>query len=532
MTKKIILLFSLLCLLAIACNALTDPESLVATLEATNPNLDIDIDPEPPTPETGGPLAPPVVNGQACPIGQPDSSFAAPDSAEPGHIGLNDNYFPELGNEGYEVQHYQINLAVDMDRQEINGCTSVQAVATKDLSGMNLEFAGLEITALSVDGEPAEYQRNGIELVITFPTAKANGQPFSVLVEYHGVPGEGVDLSSLPEYSIGWGWYENGAYVAAEPTGASSWYPNNEHPIDKATYGYRVTVAKPYVVAANGLLTEEIDNGDTTTYVWDSAFPMASYLTTIGIAEFDITTDVGPDELPIRNYFETDITPSVRADFDRIAEIIDFYDGIFGPYPFEAAGVVVHDLDFNFSLETQTLIVFGKGFTDEFVVAHELAHQWYGNSVGPAVWQDIWLNEGFATYASSLWNEHDDGPEALAEEIEGYYSEVAFAEQSGFGQAPPPGDPGADNLFAFSVYYRGALTLHALRLEIGDQAFFDTMATYYDRFKHDNATTADFVAVAEEMSGQDLSAFFDAWLYDEEIPDIPEMGLFRDDYGQ
>lgn len=527
MSKKIVLLFSLLCLLAIACNALNDPESLVATLEA------VTTPPQPPTPEIGGPLAPPVVNAESCPLGQVDPNAPAPANPEPGDEGLNDNYFPELGNEGYDVQHYQINLAVDIDRQELNGCTSIQAIATKDLSAFNLDFVGMEIDSLSVNGEPANYSRAGLELVIQAPLPIPTGNAFVVAVQYHGSPGAGVDTSQLPEYSVGWGWYENGAYVAAEPTGASSWFPVNEHPIDKATYSYAITVAKPFVVAANGLLQETIDNGDTQTFIWVSAFPMASYLATVGVGEFDVATDTGPDGLPIRNYFETDITPEVRADFDRIGEMIDFYDGIFGPYPFEAAGVIVHDLDFNFSLETQTLIVFGEGFTDEFVVAHELAHQWYGNSVGLKQWQDIWLNEGFATYASSLWNEHDDGEAALTAEIEEYYAQVAGAEQSSFaGQAPPPGDPGSDNLFAFSVYYRGALTLHALRLEIGDQAFFDTLATYYDRFKHDNATTTDFIAVAEEMSGQDLSAFFDAWLYDAEIPDIPQMDLFREDYAQ
>lgn len=446
---------------------------------------------------------------------------------------MGDNYFPELGNRGYDVQHYQINLGVDLDRQTIEGCTSIEAIATQHLSSLHLEFLGLEITALSVNGAAAEYERDGVELIVTLPQPVANGQAFSVVVEYHGTPGEGVDLSSLPEYSIGWGWYSDGVYVAAEPTGASSWYPNNEHPLDKATYGYRITVAKPYEVAANGLLQETTDNGDTTTFVWDSHFPMASYLSTIAIGEFDIETDTGPNGLPIRNYFEVDVPQSTRNDFARMADIIDFYDGIFGPYPFEAAGAVVHDIDLNFSLETQTLIVFGASFTDEYVVAHELAHQWFGDSIGLERWQDIWLNEGFATYSESLWTEHAYGSDAFDNEIRGFYEEVATGEQiSFFGPYPPPGDPSPEGLFAGSVYYRGALTLHALRLEVGDEAFFDIMRTYYTRFAGSNANTGDFITVAEEVSGQQLDDLFDAWLYDEHIPDIPQMDLRREDFSE
>ncbi|HSS95975.1 MAG TPA: M1 family metallopeptidase [Terriglobales bacterium] len=446
---------------------------------------------------------------------------------QPGGEGIGDPYFPEFGNEGYDVQHYQIDLAVDMERQEIEGETTIEAVAKRDLSGIDLEFAGLEIDSLTVDGEAASYERNGIELVITFTTGKAAEQPFNAKIQYHGTPGEGEDFSNEPEYSVGWGWYDegDGAYVAAEPVGSSSWYPNNEHPLDKATYGYRITVAKPYVVAANGLLTETIDNGNTTTYVWDSQFPMASYLSTVGIAKFDIETDTGPNGLPIRNYFEEDIPNSTRHDFDRIAEIIDFYDSIYGPYPFEAAGVVVHDLDFGFSLETQTMIVFGSGFTDEYVVAHELAHQWFGDNVGPKCWQDIWLNEGFATYSEALWTEHSQGAQAFDDEIRYYYQDMASSDHY-----PPPGDPGAENLFAGSVYERGALTLHALRLKVGDTKFFEIMRTYYVRFAGSNADTNDFISVAEEVSGQQLDDFFDAWLYQDHMPDIPEMDLFNEDF--
>jgi aminopeptidase N len=350
-----------------------------------------------------------------------------------------------------------------------------------------------------------------------------------VSVTYSGVPLEGVDTSLLiDEYSVGWGPYEEGIYVAGEPSGSQNWYPVNEHPSDKATYDFRITVEEPFVVAANGLLQDTIDEGDQVTYVWESAFPMSSYLVTLGIAEFDVETQEGPSGLTIRNYFGANIPEETRREFDVTPEMIAYFNEIFGPYPFEAFGVVVHDLDLGFALETQTLVVFGRSFVDEEVIAHELSHQWFGNNVGLANWKDIWLNEGFATYASWLWFEHDQGGASLASFIPNIY-EYMVADGRDADQALI-GDPGPDDLFSIGVYYRGALALHALRLELGDEDFFEILQTYYARFAGGNASIADFIAVAEEVSGQDLSAFFDAWLYSAETPNIPQMGLLRKDF--
>jgi aminopeptidase N len=155
---------------------------------------------------------------------------------------------------------------------------------------------------------------------------------------------------------------------------------------------------------------------------------------------------------------------------------------------------------------------------------------WFGDSVGLTTWQDIWLNEGFATYASMLWNEHAYGHEALEEEIVSNYQQ--FAQFGELFATQPIGDPGPDNLFGYDIYYRGALTLHALRLTVGDSNFFDILRTYYGRFAHGNATTADFISVAEEVSGQHLTEFFDAWLFQTTLPDIPEMGLSAADFSQ
>lgn len=444
-----------------------------------------------------------------------------------GSSGLGDDYFPELGNGGYDALHYTLDLDWDADSNEISGTVMMQAVATDNLRRFNLDFAGFTISNLTVDGREARYQRTGRELKITPDLSLENGQRFTVAVSYAGVPGEGVDTDSpYDAFASGWRRYRNGVYVASQPSGASLWYPVNDHPLDKATYSFLITVPDPYVVAANGLLEEIISNPDqTTTFRWEASDQTASYLTTVNIAEFQVMQSQEPRGIPIRNYFPVDDATELMMTFGKTRRMMTFFESIFGPYPFEAYGVVVADVSLPFALETQTLSLFGGDIAEggeeaESVIAHELAHQWFGNSVSLVEWRDIWLNEGFATYASVLWWEHEQGVDAMNDILDDYYTIIS--------NAPffvPPGNPPEDELFNGGVYLRGAWTLHALRLEIGDATFFDTLRTYYAQYADSNATTDDFITVAEAVSGQPLDDLFEAWLYDEDLPDQPEMTL-------
>lgn len=440
---------------------------------------------------------------------------------ESGAAGIGDPYFPELGNGGYDVRHYTLDLDVDMDENIISGTVTLEAVATQELSAFNLDFNGFEISELTVNDDSANFIRDGRELTIR-PTARlAQGDEFTVAVTYAGEP---QDRGS--GFSGGWVRYPRGVFVASEPAGAANWYPVNDHPLDKATYTFIITVEAPWVVAANGLLQETIENNDDTiTYVWESQYVMASYLATVNIAEFAVQTQEGPDGLPIRNYFPAEIAEETAEYYERTPEMIALFNELFGPYPFEAYGVVVADVSLGFALETQTISLFGRGETSEEIVAHELAHQWFGNQVTPATWQDIWLNEGFATYASWLWFEHLEGDGSLDDYITGLYEALADPTFV-IGNPNPVGKPESNQLFNVLVYVRGALTLHALRLRIGDDAvFFDVLRTYLDRYAYANVYTADFIAVTEEVTGLELSDFFTAWLYDPQMPAIPEMGL-------
>jgi aminopeptidase N len=459
---------------------------------------------------------------------------------QPGADGLGDPYDLSLGNGGYDAQHYTLDLVVDVERNTISGTVTMQAVATQDLSAFNLDFIGFEISQVRIDDAPAEYERapgRARELTIRPGETLHNGQEFAVAISYSGSP-RPFRSQAVP-FPMGWTRYDDGIFVASEPDAAASWFPVNDHPLDKATYTFQITVDEPYVVAANGLLQEVINLGATDTYVWEASDPLASYLVTVNVAEYVIQTETGPDGLPIRNFFPPEQAEEAAYDFGRTVEMIEFFNELFGPFPFEAYGVAVI-ADVPFALETQTLSIFSaltvSGQRDaERIVAHELAHQWFGDSVSPARWGDIWLNEGFATYGEMLWFEHDQGSEALEERIRAQYDLVSgnlWLDQSPgeirkrlAEQYPPPGAPPADDLFNRSVYERGALTLHALRLRVGDVAFFDILRTYHDRFRYGAATTADFIAVAEEVSSQDLDDFFHGWLYEQRVPDIPQLGL-------
>ena len=440
---------------------------------------------------------------------------------------MGDSLYPQFGNGGYDVMHYTLDITVnDVATSNLTAITTIEAKTTQDLSSFNLDFIGFEITNITVNEQTAEFERDGQELTITPSELIAVNTPFTVVVEYNGSPSEFHSMA-IP-VQTGWVTFEGGSFVLSEPDGAATFYPVNDHPLDKASFTFRVTVPKPFEVAANGVLTETVDNGDTTTFLFEAHELMASYLATINIDEFNIETEESPGGIPIRNYYATDLPKGVNEPFARQGEMLDYFGELFGPYPFEVYGSLVLDTYFGAALENQTMSIYGVDMIDlddvegtELVVAHEMSHQWFGDSVSVADWSDIWLNEGFADYAEGLWIEHASGRKALDEWIKSQYADVVQYPE----YYPPPGDPPADNLFNGGVYVRGGLTLHALRLEVGDEIFFDILKTYVERYKYGNATTDDFIAVAEEVSGKELSEFFDGWLFNEKMPPIPELGL-------
>ncbi len=429
-----------------------------------------------------------------------------------GSEGVGDSYFPQLGNGGYDTLHYTIDLAVDTQTNTISGTTTIRAQATQSLSAFNLDFLGLDIAEVQVNDQMVIFQRAGSELTVTPAVALTNHDEFTVAIRYSGVP-QPVKDAAIP-FPHGWVKIEKSIVVVSEPSGAMNWYPVNNHPSDKATYTFRITVAKPYVVAANGLLQEEINNGNTTTYIWEAGDPMASYLATVSIGEYVVETEASLNGVPIRNYFPPNLDRKISASFDRTGEMIDYFSSILGPYPFEVYGVVVIDGVLDGYLEAQTLSLFDRDPIGDWTIPHELTHQWFGNSISLHRWQDIWLKEGFATYSQALWTEHTSGIRARDEELRAMYGEIESRQR-------PLADPSPQEMYDLSTYVRGALTLHALRVQVGDEHFFSILRTYYERFRNSTASTEDFIAVAEDVSGQKLDDLFDAWLYATAIPPFP-----------
>ncbi|CAG0959057.1 Aminopeptidase N [Anaerolineales bacterium] len=474
------------------------------------------------SPFSSSPISPPV---DITAVIVPEEAIG--EEAEAGSSGLGDSYYPGFGNGGYDVTHYTLDITVDdISISDLTAVTTIEATATQDLRSFNLDFLGFRIDSITVNGVTADSSRKGQELTITPLKPLVTGQSFTTVIHYHGSPEE-MQSVALP-VQTGWITVGDRSFVLSEPDGSASIYPVNDHPLDKATYTFRVTVPKPFEVAANGVLTETLDNGNTTTFTFELLDPMASYLATIDIDEFDIETMESKGGISIRNYYSSDLPEEVRKPFARQGEMLDYFSEVYGPYPFEVYGSLVMNTDFGAALENQTLSIFGADMIDvedlegtELTVAHELAHQWFGDSVSVADWSDIWLNEGFATYSEGLWLEHLYGREGVDDFVRFQYAEVTTYPDAYVS----PGDPPPNDLFNGGVYVWGGLTLHALRLEIGDEAFFKTLKTYFALYKNSNATTDDFIAVAEKVRGKNLDGFFDTWLYSETIPPIPEMGL-------
>lgn len=645
----------------------------------------------------------------------------------PGASGAGDPYFPLDGNGGYDVEHYHLDVTYDPDTDHLTGVTTIRAHATHDLSAFNLDLDGLTVGSITVNGADATWSRGRGELTVTPTDSLPEGELFTTVVEYAGVPRPGSELDGS-----GFMHTDDGTVVAGEPHVAASWYPVNDHPSDKASYAFDITVPQGLEALANGELTSRRDTDDGwTTWAWRAQEPMASYLTTATIGEFELdhyradgiaywdaidpdlltplavprtgkqyavsqqTADfeasykrlsrridvpkaggslafsiaretepgwdfvfveartVGrrdwttlPDRMghttrrtryscpswlrlhPVLRRYQTDdgrgtcaprgttgrwsaasgasdgwerwrvnldrfagrtaqvsityasdgfiqergvvvddivapdgasssfeddgatrdgwrslraprgsppnpnswivgtesdLPPSTgdiaRSSLARQPEIIAFLADTFGDYPFSSAGGIVDDVDMSFALENQTRPIYSKFFfsdqvSGDAVVVHELAHQWYGDSLTVQRWRHIWLNEGFATYAEWLWSE-EEGRESTQELFDLWYHLIP-ADESFWDVRI--GNPGPDELFSFAVYVRGAMTLHQLRLAVGEEDFFTILRQWAERYAGGHVTTHRFVRLAEEISGEELSPLFRRWLFTHRKP--------------
>jgi aminopeptidase N len=445
------------------------------------------------------------------------AASSSPAAFQPGAEGVGDPYFPKYGNGGYDVAGYELKLKYDPKSGELGGTATITATATQDLSRFDLDLARMTVRKVRIDGRDATAKQQGAELVITPAAGIAKGGKFTVVVDYSGKPGQ-IGNQSLGEG--GWLRTGDGAIALGQPESASTWYPVNDHPSDKATFTLAMTVPDGLEVVSNGVSGAPQRDGGWTTWHWSESSPMASYLSTVVIGQYRVTTsthDGKPMVIALADSFGLD--SGAAKSLNRTGEISDFLATQFGPYPFDAyGGVALDDSRIAYALETQSRPVYGQAFftqgANDRVVAHELAHQWFGDSVALESWKDIWLNEGFATYAEWLWAEHQ-GTSTVQQSFDDAYASFAW------GQGEKAGDPGVNRLFGDAVYTRGGMTVYALRKTIGDPAFNELLKRWTADHRDGNATTDDLKKLAERLSGKDLDPLFNAWLYSGEKPAKP-----------
>ncbi len=449
-----------------------------------------------------------AVTGLALVAAGTAAAVAAP--AGVGAQGGGDPYFPRQGNGGYDVSSYTLRVGYVPDGHQLTGAATIRARATQDLGRFDLDLRRrMHVTSVMVDGAAARFAQpaSKVQELVVFPAAPlAAGDGFTVHVSYGGVVAPVID----PDGSLdGWTPTQDGAFVASEPQGSPSWFPVNDSPYDKATYRVSVTVPAGLTAVSNGRLLGTRTRGDRVTWNWALNTPVSSYLVTATVGRFNLDFGTTGGGVPYINAVDPSQQAASTPVLAKLPAMVDYFSSVYGPYPFESVGAIVdYAPRVGYALETATRPVFDSA-PDELTLAHELAHQWYGDDVTLLRWRDIWLNEGFAEFSDWLWDEHTGGQTA-AERLARLMSRPADA---GVWN-PPPGNPGSGaEIFADSVYERGAGTLQALRQRVGDPVFFRIMRGWVRVHAYNNATVDEFTAYAARISGRDLTGFFHQWLY-------------------
>jgi aminopeptidase N len=438
--------------------------------------------------------------------------------------GLGDPYYPDDGNRGYDVGHYGVTLDYFRPTQAIRATTTVVATSTRRLGAFDLDLLGLTVSAVTVDGNPADFERVAPhELVITPSAPVAADRRFVTRVSYHGRPD--ADLGD----AVDSGWFDadtpGAGFIAGEPHSCTIWYPCNDHPTDKATFELRATVPRPFSVVSNGaqLPTTSSTRADGTrvrTFHWRLDEPTATYLTTMYIDRLWLDRSTLPDGTAVVSAYGPDPGSAPEREA-KLPEILSMLSAHWGPYPAPQAGGIFVNGDIDFSLETYTRPIYVEGVGVSTIV-HENAHQWWGDNVSVKRWRDICLNECLATYSQWLWAEHNGS------NLDDYYRAGVTGDTSFFDF--PLYDMGPGHEFDFKgVYMKGGFFIHALRNKIGDDAFFAAMRQIQAEHGGGNLSMDDLRNILEDKTGVDLASFWDEWVLSTGIPS--DDNLYPGDLG-
>jgi aminopeptidase N len=459
-----------------------------------------------------------------------------------------DPYLPIIGNGGYDVQHYDLTINYNPASNTMVCRADITIRATQGLSEFSFDLRFFGDATVSIDGVAASVSRlpPWDKLVVTPTDGIVSNRLFHAVIDYSGTPSEIVDPDGSHE---GWVRIAGGGFVVNEPMGAMGWFPCNNVPSDKATYEFHITVPSTHTALGNGELVSVVNNGNgTRTWNWHMGFPMATYLSTSTVGVFDYTktfsaTGLGRsgNPLEIYNAFESALSPAQKTAAATAAGrqdgIIKFIaDEIGAPYPYDSAGVVLHRNSLGYALEVQTRPHFSETPISLAILAHEIAHQWFGDSVGPATWREIWFNEGWATWWEWYWDNKQNGsPTTVEQQFTANYNSTL---QPARWNTPPANLPNASQLFSsFPVYIRPAMMLEAYRQIVGNSTFFAFQRALVTEYAYSSISGAQFIAlarrVASERSGfvgpyvAKLDEFFQQWLYGIGRPALTPATFFQ-----
>ena len=460
-------------------------------------------------------------------------------TATPGAAGLGDPLNPGLGNGGYDVLRYDLSLryATADPAGSVTGDETIQARATQALSQFNLDFGGGGVTGVSVNGKTARFKREAEELIVTPVSAIPDGQAFTVKIT--GFTATPTKITSNV-HSVSFFTSPDGSAIAAQPYDAHLVYPCNDHPRDKALFTFAIDVPAGLDAVANGVETGHSTRGGRTTWTYVMTQPMATELTQIAVGNWDISAPRRHGATVLRDVTAPSVTSAMQPALALEASHLDYLESKVGRYPFDTYGSLIVNAEVGFSLETQTLSLFpypfftayGRGVWEPTMV-HELTHMWFGDSVSPWSWSDLWLNEGHASWYEFLFAESrgellEDttdypDPQGYATLDELMHAVYAHGDEwrKASGPVALPKTGNVLRIFSDNVYHGGALALYALRQRVGSAAFDEVERAWVQRYEGKSASTDDFIALASEVSGQNVTEFLRDWLYGETTPPMP-----------
>jgi aminopeptidase N len=451
----------------------------------------------------------------------------------PGSAGIGDRLYPTLGNGGYDALHYDLDLryATSAPSQGIDGTVTLKARATQSLSRFDLDFSGAGVGSVSVNGSDAKFRRSGEDIVVTPARPIRKGRVFTVRVKHFTanptVPDPDEFLSTAFFIT------PDGSATSGQPNAMHSVYPSNDHPRDKASFSFRFDVPAGTTAVANGVLTGKRTRHGRSIWTYQQRQPMATELTQLVVGDFSVIKRGTVDGVAVRDVVPTRLVSTYNALLPVEKSQLRWMRAKVGAYPFDLYGSLIVDTSLGFALETQTLSLYDtpwftrypRGLWDP-VMLHELSHQWFGDSVAPWEWSDVWLNEGHAswyeyTYAAEKGFLPDDaGAEDFTELMQALYS-FGDVYRNLFGPVGRPLTGDVYDVFNPNVYGGGALVLYALQQKIGTAAFERLERAWVHKYAGRSASTADFVALASRVSGRNLTGFLNAWIYGGTTPPMP-----------